>query len=444
MKSSLANLLDGVSREFLASMRSSTNLSRDRCKYVPVSPANLKNGWRSVIHKAVLCKRMTTPPTTFLSVRVPEQVAEAPLHLSRFVFRAFDKLIITIFLTIFIGACGEKALESTNLTSAPINLERIQVQLKTIPTEITFDGRVEAVNQATVAAQTSGRVIELPFDVGDLVEKGSVILRLTDTEQKSRVEAARAQRQEANTRMEEAQNNFARARELLDKKLIAKADFDRANAEFNAAKARLESAEAALAEAEQNLAYTTLVAPYSGILLTRHVRVGESVAPGTPLLTGLSLAQLRVAVDISQQHIGPLRKHRTARVQLPDGEWIAAKELRIPPAADGASQTFKMLVELPELNQEMYPGTLVKVGFVSGEQQQLAVPNNVLIKRGELTGVYVLPPDGRAQLRYVRLGVPTADGQVPVLAGLSDGEWIAVDPVAAALAYKQAQGETSP
>src|SRR5688572_21227480 len=108
MKSSLANLLDGVSREFLASMRSSTNLSRDRCKYVPVSS-----------------------PPDFLSVRVPEQVAEAPF-LSRFVFRAFDKLIITIFLTIFIGACGEKALESTNLTSAPINLERIQVQLKTI------------------------------------------------------------------------------------------------------------------------------------------------------------------------------------------------------------------------------------------------------------------------------------------------------------------------
>src|SRR5690606_6677522 len=98
-------------------------------------------------------------------------------------------------------------------------------QLQTIPTEITFDGRVEAVNQATVAAQTSGRVTELPFDVGDFVEKGAVILRLTNTEQKSRVEAARAQRQEANTRMEEAQKNFARAQELLDKKLIAKADF---------------------------------------------------------------------------------------------------------------------------------------------------------------------------------------------------------------------------
>jgi RND family efflux transporter MFP subunit len=243
--------------------------------------------------------------------------------------------------------------------------------------------------------------------------------------------------------MEEAQKNFARAQELLDKKLIAKADFDRASAEFNAAKARLESSAAAQAEAEQNLAYTTLVAPYSGILVTRHVRVGESVAPGTPLLTGLSLAQLRVAVDIPQQHIGPLRKHRTARVQLPGGEWIAAKQLRIPPAADSNSQTFKVLVELPEIHQEVFPGTLVKVGFMSGEQQQLAVPSKALVKRGELTAVYVLPADGPMQLRYVRIGMATQSDEVPVLAGLTNGEWIAADPVAAALAYKETREDTT-
>lgn len=353
-------------------------------------------------------------------------------------------MVVITFLAVLLTACNEKTATPKTLLVAPANLERIQVQLKTIPTEITFDGRVEAVNQATVAAQTAGRVTELPFDVGDFVEKGAVILRLTDTEQKARAEAARAQRQEANSRMEETQKNYDRARELLDKKLIAKADFDRANAEFNAAKARLESAMAAQAEAEQNLAYATLIAPYSGILLTRHVRVGESVAPGTPLLTGLSLAQLRVAVDISQQHIGPLRGQRTARVQLPDGEWIAAKELRIPPAADSASQTFKVLVELPEINQEIFPGILVKVGFVGGEQQLLTVPESALVKRGELTAVYVAPPEGRVQLRYVRTGTPTADGRIPVLTGLNDGEWIAADPTAAMQIYKSVQEGAAP
>lgn len=378
--------------------------------------------------------------TAILAVGIQEHLAEAPRAFRSPIFRALDKTIFAVFLALSVSGCNEKPPEPREAAITPAKLERIQVKPKTIPTEITFDGRVEAINQATVAAQTSGRVIELPFDVGDFVDKGAVILRLTDTEQKARMDSARAQRQEANTRMEEAHNNLVRARELLDKKLIAKADFDRVDAEFNAAKSRLESSSAALAEADEHLAYTTLTAPYAGILLTRHVRVGESVAPGTPLLTGLSLVQLRVAVDIPQQHIGALRKHRAARVQLADGEWLIAKELRIPPAADSASQTFKVLVELPELNQEMYPGTLVKVGFVSGEQQHLAVPAKALVKRGELTAVYVAPPaGGSVQLRYVRLGVPTADGQVPVLAGLNDGEWIAADPTAAALVYKRVQ-----
>lgn len=412
----------------VASKRSSTNLFQER---------------RKPIHGGY--------PTAVLAVRFPEQVAEAPWDRWNVAFRDFDKfvastslMVVITFLAVLLTACNEKTATPKTLLVPPANLERIQAQLKTIPTEITFDGRVEATNQATVAAQTSGRVTELPFDVGDFVEKGAVILRLTDTEQKARAEAARAQRQEANSRMEETQKNYDRARELLDKKLIAKADFDRANAEFNAAKARLESATAAQAEAEQNLAYTTLIAPYSGILLTRHVRVGESVAPGTPLLTGLSLAQLRVAVDISQQHIGSLRKHRAARVQLPNGEWIAAENLRIPPAADSASQTFKVLVELPEINQEIFPGTLVKVGFVGGEQQQLTVPESALVKRGELTAVYVTPPEGRVLLRYVRTGTPTADGQIPVLTGLNDGEWIAADPTAAIQIYKSSQEGAAP
>lgn len=354
--------------------------------------------------------------------------------------------VITLFVTSLLAfsACGKQEVARLDPATPIANIEPIQVQRKTIPNEITFDGRVEAVNQATVTAQTSGRVTELPFDVGDYVEKGAVILRLTNSEQKARVNSARAQLAEAQTRLEEAQSHFVRAQELLEKNLIAKADFDRTSAEFKAAEARRASTAAAVEEAEQNLAYTILTAPYSGIMLTRHVQAGESVAPGTPLLTGLSLAQLRVAVDIPQQHIGPLRKHRTAHVQLPNEEWIATQELRIPPAADSASQTFKVLAELPEIQQELFPGTLVKVRFVTGEQQRLAIPQQALVKRGELTAVYVALPEGHLQLRYVRAGTPTGDGQVPILSGISDGEWIATDPTVAMRAYKHLQEGATP
>jgi hypothetical protein len=172
-------------------------------------------------------------------------------------------------------------------------------------------------------------------------------------------------------------------------------------------------------------------------VVSRHVQLGETVAPGRPLMTGLSLEHLRVVVEIPQQHIGPLRRHRRARVILPDGNSVAASELRIPPAADPATHTFRVLVTLPPGEHGVFPGTLVKVAFVSGEEERVLIPPQALVRRGEVTGVYVEGDGGRLGLRYLRVGTPAADGRVPVLAGLVAGERVALDPIAAGIAYKK-------
>jgi RND family efflux transporter MFP subunit len=218
--------------------------------------------------------------------------------------------------------------------------------------------------------------------------------------------------------------------DLLTKKLIAKADFDKAEAAYK-------SAEAALKESEQALGYTAIYAPYAGIVVNRAVKVGEAVAPGTPLLTGLSLEQLRVQVDIPQAHIGPVRKFKKARIQLVNGTWIESTDLRIPPSADSQSHSFKVLINLPEGQHDLFPGTLVKVAFMSGETEQLLLPASSVAQRGEMSAVYVKTANAIA-MRQVRLGSRTSDNRFPVLAGLRAGEQILVDPVTAANVYKTA------
>jgi multidrug efflux pump subunit AcrA (membrane-fusion protein) len=122
-------------------------------------------------------------------------------------------------------------------------------------------------------------------------------------------------------------------------------------------------------------------------------------------------------------------------VILPDGRSVEASALRIPPAADPATHSFRVLVELPTEDHGVFPGTLVKVAFVSGEEDRLLVPAAAVVRRGELTGVYVVDERGRVGLRYLRLGTPVSDG-IPVLAGLSAGEAVATDPIAAGIAYR--------
>ncbi|RYD90975.1 MAG: efflux RND transporter periplasmic adaptor subunit, partial [Sphingobacteriales bacterium] len=179
-----------------------------------------------------------------------------------------------------------------------------------------------------------------------------------------------------------------------------------------------------------------IYAPYAGIVVSRHIKVGEAVAPGTPLLTGLSLEQLRAQVDIPQQHIGPLRAYKQARVLLADGKVLETRDMRIPPSADGQTHSFKVLVNLPNGDHALFPGTLVKIAFVTGATEGLLVPAGAVAQRGEVNGVYVLA-DKRIDFRLVRLGSLTTDNRYPILAGLNAGDEIALDPIAAAQAYKQ-------
>lgn len=343
-----------------------------------------------------------------------------------------------LLAAVLVSACSDAPPTSgTEQAAATASLASQVVEASRIPRETAFDGAVEAINQSTVSAQTTGRVVALPFDVGDYVEKDAVIVRFTTTEQRARTGGAEAALAEARARLSEAQLAFDRTRDIYAKKLVARAQLDKAAADLDAARARAAAAQAALAEAREGLGYTVIRAPYAGIVVARHVQLGETVAPGRQLMTGLSLEHLRAVVEIPQQHIGPLRRHRKARVILPDGKSVAAAELRIPPSADPSTHTFRVLVTLPPGEHGVFPGTLVKVAFVSGEEERVLIPPAAIVRRGEVTGVYVIDAGKRVGLRYLRVGTAAAGGGVPVLAGLAAGERIALDPIAAGIAYKQ-------
>jgi RND family efflux transporter MFP subunit len=316
-------------------------------------------------------------------------------------------------------------------------LATLTAQLQTIDRETLLDGSLEAVNRSTVAAETNARVVELPFDVNDYVKKGEVIVRFRDTEQQEQVRSAEANLHEAKARLNEARQDYERISDIYARKLIAKAQMDSATATYASARARVSAAQAALNQANERLEHMIVRAPYSGIVEERHIQLGEMATIGTPLLTGLSLEQLRALVDVPQSLIGPLREHRQARMILPDGGQLVATDVRIPPAADPATHSFPVKVTLPEGDHGLFPGTLVKVAFKRGSEQALLLPPTAVVQRSEVTATYVVRPDNRIEFRQLRTGTARADGQRPVLAGLVAGERVALNPIAAGIALKQ-------
>ena len=313
------------------------------------------------------------------------------------------------------------------MTTSPLwaaePLAKAEVSLKTIPGEVVVDALIEAVYQTTVSAQTSGRITEVLVDVDDYVNKGDVLVRFRDKEQRSAMKAADARR-------DEAQSGFTRMQELLAKKLVSTAEFEKAQAGLKAANAARE-------QAQEQLEHTVVRAPYSGIVVKRNVEPGESASPGKPLMTGLSLESLRAVANVPQAHIDIVRQLQRARVILPpkDAPSVVGKKLTISPFADAASHTFKVRVDLPQGRHGVYPGMFVKVAFVTGERQSLLLPVEAVVHRSEVTGVYVIKGEA-ISFRQIRIGQRLDGGQVEVLAGLGAGESVALDPVRAGVKLK--------
>lgn len=315
-------------------------------------------------------------------------------------------------------------------------------ELQRVPRELVLDGRLEAVSRSTVSAQVSGRVLEILFDVDDYVTKGEVILRFRDTEQQAALKQAEASLGEAEARANEAGQEFERIRKVYEKKLVSKAAMDKASADLEAARARLEAAEGAVSVAREQLENTVVRAPYDGIVVERHVELGELANPGQPLMTGLSLELLRAVVDVPQRYVASVREHRKARILVPGAdEAIAASELTAFPFAQERSHTFRIRVDFPSGQTGLYPGMFAKVAFHIGEQERLLVPADALVYRSEVTGVYVVDADGRVSLRQVRLGGRHPGERVEVVAGLVAGERIALEPIAAGVYLKTRTGE---
>jgi len=308
------------------------------------------------------------------------------------------------------------------------------------PQYLELPAQVEAVSQSTVSAQTSGRIVELPFDVNDLVPQGAVVVRFTDTEQQARLQQAQAAQNEAQVRQNELAKELTRVQGIYAKQLVAKAALDVAQANFNAATARKAQADAAVKAAAEQLEQTVVRAPYSGILQQRLVELGELATPGKPLLVGLSLEHLRLSSQLGQQQLSVVRHSEQARILLPDDTSIELGKpaITIAPQANSASHSFLLRLQLPRADYaayNLYPGSWARLQLQTGWRTVLQIPAAAVIWRGEVAMVWRKTAQvDTPQLQPVRLRQQGSGYEL--ISGLAAGDVIAAD----ALTQLQQQG----
>ncbi|RPI41332.1 MAG: efflux RND transporter periplasmic adaptor subunit [Betaproteobacteria bacterium] len=339
-----------------------------------------------------------------------------------------------VLSALLFAGCGERAADApVRAARAPV-LKTATVELREVDLTYTADAVMEAVRQSTVAAQIAGRVVDIRFDVGDYVKRGEVIVRIDERVAAQAVAASEAQVSEAVATANNARASLERSKALFAQRFISQAALDKAEADYKAAQARVSALLAGAGQAATQRGFATIVAPYSGIVSARHVELGEMATPGKPLMTGFDPSTLRAVATVPQARVAAIQAGVRARIEVPAvNRWFDVKSVVVVPSADPRTHTTRVRLELPADTRDVYPGVFARAHFTVGKATRLLVAREAILRRSEVTAVYVVDGQGVPRLRQVRLGEAADDRWVEVLAGLRPGETVALDPVVAGM-----------
>jgi len=317
--------------------------------------------------------------------------------------------------------------------AAPPAPATYDVRLREVDEIYAADAVVEAVRQAVVAAQLSGTVTQILVDAGDRVKKGQVLARIDTRETDAQLAASRAGVAQADAVLAQARLNLDRTKSLLAKNFVSQAALDKAESDYAAARAAADAARAGQSQADTARSFAEVRSPLDGVVTRRLMEPGEVAAPGRGVVAVHDPAALRAVGNLPQFVLPKVAGVTRARVELPQlARTVAATHVTILPAADPRLLSTQIRADLPvDASTYTAPGAAAKILVSIGRARKLVVPESALVRRGELTAVYVLSSDGKPQLRQVRVGESVGDGSVEVLAGLSDGDRVLPAPLAA-------------
>ena len=306
---------------------------------------------------------------------------------------------------------------------------------------LSFDGVVEAVRQSTLSSQVPGAIVALNVKAGDRVRAGQELVRIDARAANQNVAASVAQVEAARASVNVTSKEFERQKQLLQKQYISQAALDRAQAQFQAAEAQLKALQAQSDAAQTQSRFFVINAPYAGIVSEVPVTLGDMAMPGRTLLVMYDPSAMRVSAPVPP---GTPTDGGASAVQFEIPGLLPAQGLMTPasvtllPTVDAATHTAQIRLALPGSLKDATPGMFARVwipahaaGPAQAATARLYVPIGSVVRRAEMTGLFVINEQGRPALRQVRLGRVQGD-RIEVLSGVEKGEKVATDPQAAA------------
>ncbi|PUE39769.1 efflux RND transporter periplasmic adaptor subunit [Limnohabitans sp. Bal53] len=342
------------------------------------------------------------------------------------------------------------AMAFAGLTSAPVWANADAAAVKSVAAqasaagaqEASLDAVVEAVRQATLSAQVPGAIVSLNVKAGDRVRAGQELLRIDASAAQQNVVGSTAQLEAAQANLRVASKELDRQKQLFQKQYISQGALERAQAQYDAAQAQVQAQQAQTRAAQTQTGFFSVRAPFHGVVTDVPVTLGDMAMPGRPLVTLHDPSALRVSAAVPQSMIPGVRNQlKAVRYEIAGHTSVAAASVQLLPAVDPVTHTAQLRLALPAGVEGLVPGMFARV-WVPGSSASAAAQNGAkdaapagrvflpltaIVRRAEMTGVYVKDAQGQPRLRQVRLGRTTGQ-TVEVLSGVSAGEQVVTEP----------------
>lgn len=321
--------------------------------------------------------------------------------------------------------------------SSPLTTVEVQTSGQSAG-RVVLDAVVEAVRQTTLSAQVPGAITSLGVKAGDVVKAGQELLWIDARSASQNAVASDAQVDAAQSAMHVAAQDYERQKQLFQKQYISQSALDRAQAQWQAAQAQVKAQRAQAGVARTQSGFFIVNAPYAGVISDVPVALGDMAMPGRALVTMHDPSALRVTAAVPQSVAATMGDASLIQFELPGlPGLLRPTQVQVLPVVDAATHTVQVRLGLPAGLKGVTPGLFARIWLPTGpssgaiaQGEHFYVPASAVVRRSEMTGLYVVNPEGLAVLRQVRLGSTKGD-LVEILSGVSKGDKVAVDPQAA-------------
>ncbi|MBP9792801.1 MAG: efflux RND transporter periplasmic adaptor subunit [Flavobacterium sp.] len=339
------------------------------------------------------------------------------------------KIIATIALSsLILTSCGnDKKENAASLPAIPVQVAGNSENANS--PYVTASGKIESESSANLSTRMMGYVTKVYVKIGQNVSAGQLLVSINNTDLQAKKAQVEASVTQAAAAYNNAKKDYDRFTNLFAQQSASQKELDDMTARYEMTKAGLEAAKQMSNEVIAQFSYSNITAPFSGTVTNTLVKEGDMANPGMPLVSIEGSSKLQVTTMVSESDISNIKNGMPVKINVKSlNKEITGKVSEVSLSAKNTGGQYLVKVTLDKMNKEILSGMFVNVQFptakkptTSNKSAIVLVPENALVKQGQLTGIYTIGNGNVAILRWLRIG-KTFGNQVEVLSGLSSNE----------------------